>query len=81
MKQQVLAFKHSKHNTSQWRQEILFNNGYIYVKVRNRAKIRNRYNQAAHLTQDTNEKVIASQFYFGILRLTLINRPEVIPHS
>ena len=29
--------------------------------VRERAKIRNRYNQAPHLTQDTNEKVTTSQ--------------------
>ena len=29
--------------------------------VRKRAKIRNRYNQAPHLTQDTNGKVTASQ--------------------
>ena len=27
------------------------------IKVRKRANIRNRYNQAPHLTQDTNEKV------------------------
>ena len=31
------------------------------VKVRKRAKIRNRYNQAPHLTQDTNGKVTTSQ--------------------
>ena len=31
------------------------------IKVRKRAKIRNRYNQAPHLTQDTNGKVTASQ--------------------
>ena len=31
------------------------------VKLRKRAKIRNRYNQAPHLTLDTNEKVITSQ--------------------
>ena len=30
-------------------------------KVRKRAKIRNRYNQASHLTQDTNGKVTTSQ--------------------
>ena len=30
-------------------------------KVRKRAKIRNRYNQAPHLTQDTNGKVTTSQ--------------------
>ena len=32
-----------------------------YTKVRKRAKIKNRYNQAPHLTQDTNGKVITSQ--------------------
>ena len=31
------------------------------VKIRKRAKIRNRYNQVPHLTQDTNEKVTNSQ--------------------
>ena len=30
-------------------------------KVRKRTKIRNRYNQAPHLTQDTNGKVTTSQ--------------------
>ena len=30
-------------------------------KVRKRAKIRNRYNEAPHLTQDTNGKVTTSQ--------------------
>ena len=34
---------------------------YIITKVRKRAKIRNRYNQAPHLIQDTNGKVIRSQ--------------------
>ena len=37
---------------------------YLWVndyKVRKRAKIRNRYNQAPHLTQDTNGKVTTSQ--------------------
>ena len=33
----------------------------INNKVRKRAKIRNRYNQAPHLTQDTNGKVTTSQ--------------------
>ena len=32
-----------------------------FMKVRNRAKIRNRYNQAPHLTQNTNGKVTTSQ--------------------
>ena len=31
------------------------------LKVRKRAKIRNLYNQAPHLTQDTNGKVTTSQ--------------------
>ena len=31
------------------------------LKVNKRAKIRNRYNQAPHLTQDTNGKVTTSQ--------------------
>ena len=38
--------------------------GRIYAgdhKVRKRAKIRNRYNQAPHLTQDTKGKVTTSQ--------------------
>ena len=33
----------------------------IVCKVRKRAKIRNRYNQAPHLTQDTKGKVTTSQ--------------------
>ena len=32
-----------------------------HMKGRMRAKIRNRYNQAPHLTQDTNGKVTTSQ--------------------
>ena len=41
--------------------------GRIYVgdhKVRKRAKIRNRYNRAPHLTHDTNGKVTTSQLDF-----------------
>ena len=35
---------------------------YIYIdKVSKGAKIRNRYNQVPHLTQDTNGKVTNSQ--------------------
>ena len=33
----------------------------LYLKVSNRAKIRNLYNQVPHLTQDTNGKVTNSQ--------------------
>ena len=32
-----------------------------HIKVSNGAKIRNRYNQVPHLTQDTNGKVTNSQ--------------------
>ena len=35
-------------------------NSVIFI-VRKRAKIRNRYNQTPHLTQDTNGKVTTSQ--------------------
>ena len=34
---------------------------YTLLKLRKRVKIRNRYNQAPHLTQDTNGKVKTSQ--------------------
>ena len=34
---------------------------YVFYKVSNGAKIRNRYNQVPHLTQDTNAKVANSQ--------------------
>ena len=34
---------------------------HVFYKVRKRAKIRNRYNQALHLTQDANGKVTTSQ--------------------
>ena len=34
---------------------------FIHIKERKMAKIRNRYNQAPHLTQDTNGKVTTSQ--------------------
>ena len=33
----------------------------MQTQVRKRAKIRNRYNQVPHLTQDTNGKVTSSQ--------------------
>ena len=36
-------------------------NQFWQKKVRKRAKIRNRYNQIPHLTQDTNGKVANSQ--------------------
>ena len=35
--------------------------GANQIEVRKRTKIRNRYNLAPHLTQDTNGKVITSQ--------------------
>ena len=43
------------------------------LKVRKRAKIRNRYNQAPHLTQDTNGKVTNSQ-------LDITNESQEVSH-
>ena len=46
------------------KRQLLFTNSDWFIrriKVRRRAKIRNRYNQAPHLTQDTNGKVTTSQ--------------------
>ena len=41
---------------------MCFSKKYLrFIKVRKRAKIRNRYNEAAHRTQDTNGKVTTSQ--------------------
>ena len=39
-----------------WGVKTCKKNFYFNFKVRNRAKIRNQYNQALHLTQDTNGK-------------------------
>ena len=41
------------------------------IKTRKRAKIRNRYNQTPHLTQDTNGKVATSQ-------LVIINESQEV---
>ena len=41
------------------REELFFQK----TKVRKRAKIRNRYNQAPHLTQENNGKVTTSHLY------------------
>ena len=52
------------NTTSRYLDDILnINNVYFdnMVKVSNGAKIRNRYNQVPHLTQDTNGKVTNSQ--------------------
>ena len=35
----------------------------IFIKVSKGAKIRNRYNQVPHVTQDTNGKLTNSQLY------------------
>ena len=43
------------------RLNVNFNKILIKLKVSNAAKIRNRYNQVPHLTQDTNRKVTNSQ--------------------
>ena len=44
------------------------------IKVRKRAKIRNRYNQAPHMSQDSNGKVTTSQ-----LDITNESQEEVSP--
>ena len=54
--QQVTSRLQKTDTTALQRQTENTNN-----KVRSRAKIRNRCNQAPHLTQDTNEKVTTSQ--------------------
>ena len=41
-------------------------NCFSYIKVSKGAKIRNRYNQVPHLTQDANGKVTNSQFPKGL---------------
>ena len=43
------------------------------IKVRNMAKIRNRYNQAPHLTQDANGKVTTS--HLDITKESQDNKP------
>ena len=40
---------------------VSFSQYSICIKLRKRAKIRNQYNQAPHLTQDTNGKMTTSQ--------------------
>ena len=47
----------------------------VYDKVRKRTKIRNRYNQATYLTQDTNGKVTTS--HLDITNITNFNKPYV----
>ena len=42
-------------------QDRTINGAYCIIKVSKGAKIRNRYNQVPHLTQDTNGKVTNSQ--------------------
>ena len=50
--------------TSIWANKLDFGTMYLShcraMKVRKRANIRNRYNQAPHLTKDTNEEVTTS---------------------
>ena len=44
-----------------WKTITMLTTSLSLGKVRKKAKIRNRYNQAPHLTQDTNGKVTISQ--------------------
>ena len=47
----------------EWTKQLLYasHSSFWALKVSNGAKIRNRYNQVPHLTQDTNGKVTNSQ--------------------
>ena len=49
--------------------------GYMKFQKKKGAKIRNRYNQVSHLTQDTNGKVTNTQLY------TTNENKEVSPFS
>ena len=42
-------------------QDLLLTHQILLMKVKKRAKIRNRYNQEPHLNQDTNGKETTSQ--------------------
>ena len=53
--------KHRNPTMGATKQSINNRTDSVVVKVRKRAKIRNRYNQAPHLTQDTKGKVTTSQ--------------------
>ena len=51
----------TKHYHYKNKESVIFSVQCIIAKVSNGAKIRNRYNQVPHLTQDTNGKVTKSQ--------------------
>ena len=51
---------------------------HTLVKVRKRAKIRNQYNQAPHLTQDTNGKVTTSQLDITNIFTGNSEQPEIM---
>ena len=55
------AQRHSKHKTEQKQKKYRLNILLEGFKISKVAKIRNRYNQVPHLTQDTNGKVTNSQ--------------------
>ena len=61
--QEVSPFQVGDHKAQINRQTQRFNKHETWknIKVSNGAKIRNRYNQVPHLTQDTNGKVTNSQ--------------------
>ena len=73
----MLQTKYQGSRPYGFRQEVFFH-VFTYItislcKVSKGAKIRNRYYQVPHLTQDTNEKVTNSQLD------TTNERQEVIP--
>ena len=62
------------NTTSRYLDDILNNNNVYFdnmVKVSKCAKIRNRYNQVPHLTQDTNGQIYPSE-----LQLNKVNTSD-----
>ena len=54
----LIAVRHMVNNLES---SVVVQELELAIKVSNGAKIRNRYNQVPHLTQDTNGKVTNSQ--------------------
>ena len=52
----------------------------LIIKVSKGAKIRNRYNQVPHLTQDTNGKVTSLQYYciLGLIEIKTLHPRDKI---
>ena len=57
----VIFYRRAKQRLCNIKKSIRLFSVKLFVVVRKRANIRNRYNQAPHLTQDTNGKMTSSQ--------------------